>query len=368
MSAVKSLTALAVRSAALRTRTAAVPLLVRCNHHVPKADTSEHVHKETAVKRKPPANAEVAMPASGAAQDAQRVLKPEEIKRGVAFQEMLVYLQERHGVHHTAQTLTEMAHILGYEHVAADTKFSVEDSEILLQEIGATDHPVRDLMRFLRARKRTMEDGKVAPIDPEELEAWQHIANGHDLLQMCRRKNAVLEQAALNPAWLRVTLSDGNHIFAKWIGPKDSGKGKHKEYIPTHKEDGVTVHGNVEEATEYLFQKDSPGSSPSYILFEPETFVRDHGSAGNKKRVGREIVDTPGFKDSEIPDIEDYPLGPEDREVSPWPQPRKHPIKKMPLASNINTREHIVKTGPRRRGKSETGHVHGHRSSRSVEV
>jgi len=272
-----------------------------------------------------------------------------------------MYLQERHGVHQEAvkKPLSELAHILGYQNVDPSTQITISDTEILLQEIGASGHPLRDLVRFLRARQRSAVAaagaGEAADgtLDARELDEWGRLQNTKDLLAFARRHGATVESTPRGPTWLRVTTAHGAVIHFKHVGKKDDvlrsrHRHGHKERSYPENKDAIRVWPHVEEPITVLFEPVHPRSTPAQVVVEakePEVFA------------------TIEQKEDELDDIEDLATSaPVHVEVPAGGGRRQSRLFKQPLPYSMRRESAGRCSGPRRRGPSQVGHLHGRRS------
>lgn len=244
--------------------------------------------------------------------------------REVTFNELLEFLQEQHGAggKEVARPLEELAHILGCDHLEPDTRIAMQDAEILLEEIGAVDHPLRHLLRFKRQREHGESDAAaVAPLSAEALAAWGRIQNAKDLAAFAKRHGATVEASPRAPTWLRVTTADGWSVYFKHVHrTEDHAKHKHhqhhKERPPSDKKDSVRLVDQVEEPVAALFSRPRAAG----------------GEAVAEERLQRRAEHA---------------------------HHEHHSAEKV----NLWLREPVggaTRDGPRRKGPSEAGHVHGH--------
>lgn len=241
------------------------------------------------------------------------------------------------------ERLSELAQILGYEHVALDTRINFSDMQILLEEVGTSSAPLRELLRFLREKQRGMTNEEVTLQEPEEeedLEEWYRLQNTKDLLAAARRHGATVE--AVPQGWLRVTTASGSLVHFKHIGKRDLTRGKrdHKEKPPTEKKEAIRACTEVEEDTvSTLFQQSEVVTSPQ----EAEM---------NEEFVAEEEEEEEFEEEEGVGDLEAGPAA------------MRRASGKPPRPDNIMRREDAGKRSrPRRRGPSEVGHVHGKRIS-----
>lgn len=178
--------------------------------------------KNVSSRRPQPAATEV-----GARNKIRRRASPVQ-HRGIAFQDVLEFLQEEYGVHPKTlrEPLAELAQILGYNCSHASTQIRASDLEILLEEMGMDSSSVRGLIRFLRSRQKSgaKADTKDSTADSLEIAEWGRILNTKDLLAHARKQGAHVEMPM--PMFLRVATANGTIIHFKFVGKKDTTRGR----------------------------------------------------------------------------------------------------------------------------------------------
>lgn len=268
--------------------------------------------------------------------------------QGVAFEDLLTYLQEQYGMHQQVvqERMSELARILGYEHVAHDTRITFNDMQILLEEVGTSSAPLRELLRFLRGKQRgLLSDEVVVAEEPEQeadLEEWFRLQNTKDLLAVARRRGATVE--SVPQGWLRVTTAGGSVVHFKHIGKRDQTRGKreHKEKPPTEKKEAIRVCTQVEDSTvSVLFQQ-------SEVLAGPHELAALVSAGDLEEGADRWLEDE------------------DDEALDEWGEQHSEAAlarrTKVPRPDTVMRREDAgQRTRPRRRGPSAAGHVSGRR-------
>lgn len=134
---------------------------------------------------------------------------------GIAFGDLLRYLNEQYGLAHqvVGDTLSELAGILGYESVGLSTWINFSDTKILMEEVGTQPATEKEFAMFLS------EHGTVVPqpvgSSVDDVHDFYQLKNYLDLVDLARDRGITMEPAPKNGKWSRVIMTDGTELLYK---------------------------------------------------------------------------------------------------------------------------------------------------------
>lgn len=142
----------------------------------------------------------------------------------MAFGDLLSYLGEQYGLAHQAvkDKLSELAEILGYEHVDESTAIEFSDLRILMEEMGTLPASWSELSDFVAQKRAESYAASHAYEEEGDLQDYYQMHKVSDLLNLAKRRGAVVEQLGNKGGapWSKVTTTTGHVMMFRNVKGK----------------------------------------------------------------------------------------------------------------------------------------------------